>query len=238
MTVGVVRALKGLQASTEASSGTLEVAGQSLQVDVAVRLIAQLFEVLPPPHELAAALANEYSRVRAEQGDSPAAQRLRRAYMEVEPILASCQSIAISCDSQAVDLAEAILRRVVSMSGDNRHTVSRGDALSPHNLGASINASYPNKMKLEVTLRKTHPEHDDDARPDGHWILEGGAYSEEVMREKFPEVDLYIGPYLREDIDRLISSCLEAFTTACAGSVVRLVVSNDGPPNLQFRVAS
>ena len=228
---GVVEALRGLHSSSSSkaiSGGAWFERGHD--VETAIQLLTSLFDVLPLPHELAAALANEYARVKNTEGDSPTARRLQRAYMEVEPILASCRSHGgLSFHAQAVDVAEGILSAAAAAhGGEIELKVERGDALSPNLLGAIISSSFPNGMKFELTLRRAHRHLDahPDAYPEGHWLLEGYV-SSRAPREQMRPLEVYFGPSLPDNIGRIICASLARFTQECSASLMRLVVSND-----------
>lgn len=216
---GVIRALLGLAADVESSEGKCD---RTENFRAALGHVAALLRVLPPSHELASALAAEHARLRQAEGSTPRVERLRGAYTQIEGVLEACFALSLSHDSRAVDTAAAILNDLVAQDGDPAHVVRRGDVMAMDFLGASILASYPNGMKLELTLRKAHPDKDGDIHQPGYWIMEGGVFSVDgtTRRSYFEES---FGPQLPRGIETRLKAHLRTLVAGCASSVVTLV---------------
>lgn len=224
---GVIRALHQLRQSSGLD------ADSARQVDAGISLLEELLESLPYAHDLAACIAHEYTRARHAEGMTPRTHKLKRAYMNVERVLDACQSFSISTHIEAVDDATRILSAVMARIDHGQLALTRGDVVSAWNHGATIRAVYRNNTSLEVTLRRAHALMDDNGDvgcPEGHWLLEGGAWSRDLQLggnapltgELYPDIYEPLGPELPPNIERIIEDQVRAYMRACAGDVVQI----------------
>lgn len=222
---GVLRALLGVVDALESIEGKND---RTEHYRAAVGHVASLLRILPPGHELASALASEHARLRQVEGNTARVERLREAYREIEERLDACFSLSLSEEPRAVDTAESILNQVVSQIGDPTLVVRRGDVMGMSYLGATVLATYPNGMKLELDLRKAHQTIDVDCYVPGYWVVEGAVSSladESIMK---CQVEESIGSMLPRGIDTRIKAHLRALIAGCASSVVTLVPNRMG----------
>lgn len=218
---GVVHALRCMQRTYVADGHRAD----ARQIGVAIDLVERLLDALPPGHELALCLMQEYHRVRQSEGMTNRAQMLRRAYTQVESAVEGCQSFTVSTNIDAVNDAFLIMQTVAERVSHEPLVVVRGDTLSPNNHGATISATYANGRMLEVTLRRAHPEMDTDDCAPGTWILEGGAavraceVSESRTSEIYPVLDSVLGDELPDNIASIVENQVRTFMRACASNV-------------------
>lgn len=217
---GVIRALLGLADAVEGAEGKSD---RTEQFRAAVSNIATLLRVLPPGHEMASALAAEHARLRQIEGNSPRVERLRTAYTEIEGCLDACLSLSLSHDPRAVETAERVLIGVVQDIADPALMIRRGDVMEMNFTGASVLATYPNGMRLELDLRKAHPDVDGDSYEPGYWVIDGSAWPSEDDTIRRAQIEDSIGPTLPRSIDTRVKAHLRGLIAACASSVVPLV---------------
>lgn len=216
---GVIRSLLGLAEAVESSEGNKE---RTEQFRTALGHVDRLLQILPPGHELAAALSAEHARLRAVEGNTPRVERLRVAYTNIEKRLEACLALSMSEDSAAVDAAESIMNALVDEEGNPALMVCRGDAQSMIHLGATILAIFPNGMKLELTLRKAHPKLDEGIHEAGYWVIEGGVFASDGSMRRV-DIEESIGVFLPRGIETRLKAHLRHLIARCASSVVTLV---------------
>lgn len=221
---GVVRTLHAGLAALSAQGKVEEGSREAQQVEVALGLVRELLSTLPSGHELAAALVREYSSVVELEGRTERAERLRYCYLNIERVLDSCNALTMSSDPHSVQSATRFLDIARSHLDDKaRYMLTRGDVINVHHQGAMLSAEFPNGMRMELSLRRSHPTMDTE-HPEGHWVLEGGVWSgaDPSSDVSYPDVDLCFGPVLPYDADMLVLHTLQKFTRACAANLVVL----------------
>lgn len=228
---GVIRALLSLADAVENAEGKND---QTEHYRAALSNVAALLQVLPPGHEMAAALAAEHARLRQIEGNTPRVERLRVAYTEIEERLSACFSLSLSQEPRAVDTAENLLTEVVAQIGDPTLMIRRGDVMHMHFIGASVLATYPNGMRLELNLRKAHPDVDGDSYVPGYWIIDGSAWPAHDEMIRRVEIEESIGATLPRGIESRAKAQLRTLIAACASSVVSLVPRPQAPAEATF----
>ena len=74
-----------------------------------------------------------------------------------------------------MDEACEVLGGVLDRVNHSHLELTRGDLVCADLHGGVIAAAYPNGMRLELTLRRSHPTHDREV-DSGIWKLDGGAW--------------------------------------------------------------
>lgn len=217
---GAVRALAALHKNCE--MGTLPAWDDPLfaQVQAALPALDGLLALLPEGHVMAALLADAYSRARLTDGMTPHTRKLGEAAARIEALLNTCQALSLSANADAVTEAHGVLLAAVKSIDHAPLAVTRGDAVSLNNLGATVTANYPNGAYIEFSLRKSHHELDHPAMPEDVWVLEGGAHTGRLSDEAISMVEQsFVGP-LPADIEKIVERHLRGMIARCCTATV------------------
>lgn len=213
---GVLRTLRRTRQRVELVSTAHELS----EFDAAVGALASVLDAMPRGTDLANAIGHEHAHAKFAEGNTPRVQKLAHAREAIEPALNACLSMTASLDADAVHCAHAALLAAAERSGQPALTVVRGDAMSATHLGATAAAQFPNGRKLELSVRRAHPDHDTGVEA-GTWLIEGGAWAGETEGlGSLPWVDHALNDEIDGDAVRVIDTHLATLITACAGNVV------------------